>query len=157
LFKRKIENSLEIISVLVVNLSLAFDMVCEPVSLNFCSVCKEYGPWPMFLSIHEITPINSSIAEEVRPISVSLTSDPLAFVTISVRVEHFSFSMLEIIEPRAFINVSIGIIVCTFALLSLLNCTLETIPILEDIGSFDDRVLSPHSEVYVTIVIYIYS
>jgi hypothetical protein len=65
LFHRKTENSLKIVSVIVVDLPSTLDVVGNPVSLHFGAISEIDGSEPVFFAVHKVSSVNGAIVKEI--------------------------------------------------------------------------------------------
>jgi len=136
---------LKIVTVRVKYFSLALDVSLMPISLYSGSISEEHGAKSIFPAIKKATLINGSIIVVIFSIAIFFPLVPHPLVLVLIGIVHVAIPLFNIIPPFSLINITIGIPVPSPPLFAILNIPFIRFPILEDVGSIDEDVLTPGS------------
>lgn len=142
---------LEIVAVVVEDLSRTFNMGLLPCCFHLCAVGESHNSPSLFAAVDEGTLEESAVGVAVGALTILFAPFPGALVLVPVRILHPALAVLDVVEPIARVDISVAVKVGAEALLALLDCPLEALPIPEDVDSLLEEVSLPVPEVDVPL------
>ena len=143
--------SLEVVAVVVEDLSRTLNVGFLPCCLHLCAVGESHNSPPLFAAVDEGPLEESAVGVAVAALSVLFTPFPAALVVVPVGVLHLSLAVLDVVEPIAGVDVAVAVEVGSEALLALLDGPLEALPVPEEADSPLEEVALPVPEVDVAL------
>jgi hypothetical protein len=147
MFLRSVVFTLKIITVTVVYFSMTLDVGFLPVCLNFSPIGESHHTIALFFTVNKIPLVNGAICISIDSPTIFLTSRPITFITVTIRIIHAPFTHFNIVLPPAGIYISIGVVIGPETLFTSMNRALEAFTISEQVNSFNKSVLTPVTEV----------